>query len=233
MKNMIFLIYTVSALIFTGCYEDSKNATLRINLGNLHASQRIEHRTLIDRFLNLFSTEAYAQTVPQDLLRVHIGLYSGNTLILKKSIDVGDIPASQIIEFEVPAGDNRTVLIVGENNANQAGYYGYNNVNLQTGETADVTIAMTAARWDGTLGANSVPRVVTSNPNCSPAPFTMTWTSAGVKVRYLIIDNISAPIVKYSGYGNEYIDNSSNNYQFYVEFEDFNLRTYGDYINNC
>jgi hypothetical protein len=236
MKFSTKYIFILSILILTGCYQSNDNAKVRINLGNLHAVQGIPEKSFLDKVMQIFYREAYAQAAPGDLMTVHFGIYTGRTLIEKRSINIADIPSSQIIEIEVPAGDDRTVLVIGENTSNQAGYFGFNNVNLKAGETADVTVKLTVAQWDGiSLDENGVPREVTSTPNCGPAPYTITWTHAGLKaVRYLIIDTSPVPEeIKYSGYDTEYNDNSSNNYWFYVEFEDFNLRTPGYSVNNC
>jgi len=166
---------------------------------------------------------------------LHIGIYSGKNLVYKESINGNEITvdgSNSYVEIEVPAGAGRTILVVGEYNSDgrYANYYGYNSVDLEAGENADVSIPMSYATWDGTVPG----REFISNPSCGSPPYVMTWTSAGVKVRYLIIDNSGAsPIIIYSGYETEYIDNVSNSYEFYVEFEDFDLRTNTYYINNC
>jgi hypothetical protein len=235
MKFNTLYIFILSILIITGCYQSNDNAKVRINLGNLHAVQGIPEKSFLDKVMGIFYREAYAQAAPGDLMTVHFGIYTGKTLIEKRNINIADIPSSQIVEIEVPAGDDRTVLVIGENTSNEAGYFGFINVNLRAGETADVTVKLTVARWDGTFDENGVARDVTSDPTCGSAPYHMTWTSAGVKAAsYLIIDNGPVPAeIKYSGYDTEYDDNVSNNYEFYVEFKDFNLRTTPEFINNC
>ncbi len=224
MKKIILLIYTVSVLIISGCYDDSKNANIRINLGGLLADQKVEQKSIIDRILLIFSKEAYAQTVPQDLLRIHIGIYSGSTLNDKKIIDIANIPVSQIIEFEVSAGDNRTVLVVGENNLNQAGYYGYNNVNLRAGETADVTVSMQSADWVPIYGQGSTYARIFAVDN-STVPYKFSWTGSGVKTRYYVEEAFTG-IPVYSGPGFEAVY-SGGEYSFnlYIEFSDFGLKT--------
>lgn len=224
MKKFLIYIISILLLIFSSCYDDSKNATLRINLGNFQAFHAAAEKPVIDRILMLFSKEAYAQSAPGDLLRIHIGIYNGRILVEKRSLSLSDIPVSQIIELEVPAGDNRTILILGENNLNQAGYYGYNTVNLTAGETADVTIDIDAAYWEPLYNPDPLyPRSFVLDDSLTPIRFF--WTGSGVRTKYYVVEEFTGTPV-YSGYGleTEYTG-SEYSFNFYVEFEDFGLRT--------
>lgn len=237
MKKIIISLAAIFLLLFISCYNENRNATLRINLGNIPVANNIEKKSVLDWVFSFFMNDVYAQTITDnysvDIL--HIGIYSGKNLVYKKSINGNEVEVSgnnSYVELEVPEGTGFTVLALGEYNSvgRYANYYGYNSVSLPAGADVDVTINMTYATWDGTVPG----RMFISNPSCGPAPYTMTWTPAGVPVRYLIIDNSGAsPVIKFSGNGTEYIDNTSNSYEFYVEFEDFDLRTNTYYINNC
>ncbi len=67
MKKIIISLSAITALLFTGCFVDSDTATVRINLGNLPVA-KVEKKSLIDRFLMIFSREAVAQSNnPADL----------------------------------------------------------------------------------------------------------------------------------------------------------------------
>lgn len=224
MKRRYLYILLFSILTFAGCYRGDDNATVKLNLGNLNAARQIKGQSFVDRILLIFEKNAYAQTAPVDLLKVHIGVYDGKNLLEKISVNIGDIPASHIITLEVPAGDNRTILVIGENNLNQAGYYGYSDVNLVAGVTAEVTISLHTADWIPLFSPDpAYPRSFTMDNSGSIVKFL--WTSSGVRTKYIVEEAFTSNII-YSGYEFE-TDYSGGEYSFnlYVEFEDFNLKT--------
>jgi len=236
-KINLISILAFSVILFIGCYDDSKNAKVRINLGNIPVAKQIEKKSLIDKVFSIFVKDAYAQTAPSNynVYVLHLAVYSGDILVAKESIDATDIAVdgsyNSYVEVSAPSGNNMTILVVGEYNleSTYANYYGYNSADLVAGKSTDVTIQMINARWDGSVGVDGVTREIVSTPICGPAPFTISWTSAGIKARYIIIDySGESPVIKYSGYETQYIDSSNSSIELYVEFEDFNLRTYGD-----
>jgi hypothetical protein len=235
MKIKLMAILTFATLLFTGCYDDSNKATVRINLGNVPIAKQVEKKSIIDKVLSIFVKDAYAQ-VPAGVIKVHLAAYRGDSLIAKESINAGGI-TSNVVEFIVPAGDNITILVVGESSYEgqdskpvyYAEYYGYNSADLKAGSTTEISITMTIARWNGTIDVNGVPRELFVNPVCGPPPFTISWTSAGIKVKYIVVDySGSLPVIKYSGYDTGYSGESTETVELYVEFEDFNLRTLAD-----
>ncbi|PKL17689.1 MAG: hypothetical protein CVV49_09870 [Spirochaetae bacterium HGW-Spirochaetae-5] len=222
--NRIIYMLLFSSLILTGCYQGDDKSTVRINLGNLNAINRVQNKSFIDKILMIFTKEAYAQTAPADLLKIHVGVYNGKILIEKLSLSLSEIPSSKIIEVEVPAGDNRTILVIGENILNQAGYYGYSNTDLVPGVTAAVTIALQAAFWEPLFSPDpAYPRSFAIDNSVSPVRFL--WTGSGVRTRYYVEEDFTGNVI-YSGYGFE-TEYSGGEYSFnlYVEFEDFNLKT--------
>ena len=222
--NKIIYMFLFLILIFTGCYQEDEKTTVRINLGNLNAVSGVQNRSFIDKVLLIFTKNAYAQTAPADLIKVHVGVYNGKILIEKLSIDISSIPSSQVLELQVPAGDNRTILVIGENNLNQAGYYGYSTTDLVPGVTVDVTIALQIAYWEPLFSPDpAYPRSFAMDGSVTPIKFL--WTSSGVWTRYYVEEVFTSNII-YSGYGFE-TEYSGGEYSFnlYVEFEDFNLKT--------
>ena len=121
-----------------------------------------------------------------------------------------------IVEFNVPARNNITIIVLGENESQKAGYYGYNSADLNAGETVEMTILIEEAVWGFDGKQISTP---------SYSPHTISWESAGIHVRYVLIDDSSDEVL-YNGFGTEAnVEGSSGSYIFYVEFEMLNLTT--------
>lgn len=220
MKKTIISLLAITSLLFTGCFIDSDTATVRINLGNLPIA-KVEKKSLIDKFLLIFAKEAVAQSTPPpvEITAVHLAAFDSNKQILaKKTITIGNYPADNIVEFDVPARNNITILVLGENGSQRAGYYGYDAADLNAGETVEMTIHIEAAVW------GYFPNKLISTPS-NFSPHIISWESAGIPVRYVLIDDYSDEVL-YRGYGTEAnVDDSSGSYIFYVEFEMFNLKT--------
>ena len=118
MKKIIISLSTITVLVFTGCFIDSDTATVRINLGNIPVA-KVEKKSLIDRFLMIFSKEAEAMAgnPPWDLnvTKVHLGAFDANNqLLAKKSILISSYPTNHIVEFDVPARNGVTIVVLGE-----------------------------------------------------------------------------------------------------------------------
>ena len=218
MKKIIISLSAITTLLFTGCFIDSDTATVRINLGNIPVT-KVEKKPLMDRLLMFFAKEAVAQSNPVALgvIAVHIGaIDSNNQLLAKKTINIGNYPADNIVELNVPARNNVTIIVLGENESQRAGYYGYNTAELNAGETVEMIISIEEAVWGYYAKQISTP---------SYSPHIISWESAGVPVRYVLVDDYSDEVL-YKGDGTEVnVEGSSSSYIFYVEFYMFNLTT--------
>jgi hypothetical protein len=214
-KNIITIL-TFSAVVFTGCYDDSKNATVRINLGNIPIAKQVDKKSLIDKIFSVFVKDAYAQTVYDSLFIqvVHIGVYSDGELITTESINGNDVAIdgsnNSYVELNVPAGNNRTILVVGAFDSDGtlfARYFGSNTLDLTAGTTTDVSINM-----DTTIGVNY-----------DSKSGNLIWDYHGGKVKYLVRFNNEEEI--YNGYRNWVsIDyQQCNSYSINIAFEDFGL----------
>ena len=134
---------------------------MRINLGNLPVSKtaKIEKKSLIDRFLMFFAKEAVAQDVPEwtGVKVVHLGAFDiNNKLLVKKRINVtqvNDGSTTITVEFNVPARDNVTIVVLGAEEIDEgqtgkptyiAGFYGRNSepIDLTAGATEEVEVYM-------------------------------------------------------------------------------------------
>lgn len=219
-KNGISIL-TFTAVLLTGCYDDSKNATVRINLGNIPVAKSVEKKSFIDKIFSVFVKDAYAQTLPQDVavITIHLAAYKGDEIIAKESIDTTSM-TSNVVEFTVPAGADITILIVGEsvyvaNGNHYAKYFGNSNVTLSYGETKDVSIDMQSTKF--VFGDTIL-------YDCNNSQIPMTWTEVGGKVKfYLEIWGGNSFFPEFSSYENEFSNIQAQDYQFYMRFETFNL----------
>ena len=155
MKKYLIIISALSILFLSGCYESEKNATVRINIGNLPIAKQVEKKSLslIDKILLVFTKNAYAQTVPGSVKNVYLGVYEGEKFLTKLSLTVAEINAvNGIIDLTIPAGDNISIIVVtdyvyGEDqNSNpiyKTEYYGYITRDFKSGETSSVQINVT------------------------------------------------------------------------------------------
>lgn len=154
MRRPSLLIFVLFILL-TGCYDGSNAAKVRINLGNLPIAHNVQQNSIIDKFLTLFLKPAYAQSAPGDVAAVHIGAFDiNNQLLASESININQFPANNTIEFEVPAGNDRTIVVLGEIATEGAygtvyyiRYYGkadtdINNNNLDLKPGSDVTVSV-------------------------------------------------------------------------------------------
>jgi hypothetical protein len=232
MKKIIISLTAILLLIISSCYDDNKNATVRINLGNLPVAKHIEKKSLLDTVFSVFIKNAYAQTLPQDIgvIKIHLAAYNGDLLIAKVGIDTSGMNTN-VVEFSVPAGDNITILVVGEtkeldindNYVSVPGYYGFAVADLKSGETTNVTISnIKQAKWDpyGTYG-------LTFDINCSDS--TLSWTDSGVKTKYILKDPYTNEIL-YEGYETGPVNLNGD---LIVDFEAFDLQTLPVQTNGC
>ncbi len=158
MKKIIISIATISVFIFTSCFTDTDTATVKINLGNLPVAKtaKVEKKSLIDRFVALFLKEAVAQPVVPEWTyvdKIHLGAFDeDDQLLAKKSIRVTQIEDDSIntvVEFDVPAGIRRKIVVLGEKEDPDLGgkfinYYGVSDdeIDLNVGENREVSVNM-------------------------------------------------------------------------------------------
>lgn len=227
MKKLLLTIITLSVITLNGCY-DPDTATVRINLGNIPIAKH-EPKSFIDRILGFFEKDAYAQTAINFVETVHIAAYSKNTVVATASIQSVDIQIVSpgvsadynYVELNVPAGEDITILVTGEdggtfeNHNNESyrnvTYYGYKTVNLKAGYTSTVDIAM--------ISTNDLFASLNINHDCS----YITWDSAGIPLKYVIEDG--AGNILYSDYSSKPVAVMMATYYFYIEFDAFNNRT--------
>ncbi len=216
MRNLkvIAILFFSSALI-TGCYDDSKNATVRINLGNIPIAKNIEKKSFIDKVFSVFVKDAYAQTVsdsPYSVETLHLAVYSEGKLFTTESFNGSEIAVdgsyNSYVKFDAPAGVNRTILVVGEFNDDgtmKANYFGSNTVDLAVGTTNDVRIIMNTEigfKYD------HIKKV-------------LSWDYQGGKVKYIVKESNEQII--YSGYNNSIPAQDCTYYNIYITFEDFGI----------
>jgi len=238
MKRIIISLISILLLVFSSCYDDSNKATVRINLGNMPIAKQVENKSFIDKVFSIFVKDAYAQTVPDApyfVRNIYLAAYREGTLIAKEKMDTtGMDAANNVVEFKVPAGDNITILVVGESSYEgqdskpvyYAKYYGYNSADLKAGSTSIISVQMFQASWtfDGNYN-NMELRLDCGN--------IITWSPAGVKVKYYIQDLDLGTLI-YEGYDVKPIQGygQSSLFNFTVEFEDFNLKTIPDTVDS-
>lgn len=119
-RTMISLIIT-SIIFMPGCYDPGKNATVRINLGNMPVAKHVEKKTFLDKVFSLFVKDAYASYANDEfgITFIHIAALSGDTVIASISIDATSTDivtngTTDTVEFEVPAGTERNIVVLGE-----------------------------------------------------------------------------------------------------------------------
>jgi len=152
-KIILLLILIISLIVITGCYDNNDTATVRINLGNLPLAKQVEQKSLIDKILCFFSKEAYAYPSGNNLSKLHLVALKGDFRIALKSLDISTFTEGEytdIVELDVPAGDNITIAVLGEidlmpiANIQNIKYYGKTEkpVILAAGDVTTVSIQM-------------------------------------------------------------------------------------------
>lgn len=174
MKKIIISLAAASVLLFTGCFIDSDTATVRINLGNIPVA-KVEKKSFIDRFLMIFAKEAVAQSHPYDetVVAVHIGAFDANNqLLAKKSINTHQVTIGEYVEFDVPARNGVTIVVLGEvevfgpaDSEYLISYYGNSSqLNLTAGTTETVFVEMVdLTSWNE--GYNQLLGILLDEPN--------------------------------------------------------------------
>lgn len=151
MKRTMISIIIASIVFMPGCYDPGKNATVRINLGNIPLAKHVEKKSFIDKIFSLFEKEAYASyaNVEYGLTYIHIAAISGDSVLASASIDATspDIVTNggtDIIELEVPAGSDRNIVVLGESAAGVITWYGKTarTYEFAAGDEVDVPVIM-------------------------------------------------------------------------------------------
>lgn len=140
MKRTVIALIISSIVFMPGCY-DNNNAVVRIKITNIPASSYAPKKHFIDRLLDIFSSEAYAQ-VPTDIIRLYVAAFEGDSPLAVVSVNY--MSSTQTVELEVPAGAARNIVVLAENNTGIISYYGktVSPVDLAAGEETSVAITM-------------------------------------------------------------------------------------------
>lgn len=142
-KLNVLLILLFSAVLITGCYDDNKNATVRINLGNMPVAKNIQKRSFIDRVFSVFVKDAYAQTSPLDLIKLHVAAVKDGKVLSSIDFTKDEIDSEgSIVELPVPEGVNIAIIAVGEISGGYDVYYDGLYTNLVAGEEKTISLTM-------------------------------------------------------------------------------------------
>lgn len=212
MKKLIITLLIILTAVSVSCYDSSRNATVRINLGNMPVAGNMQG-TFPERLHDIIFRKAWAQAQTADDLvdKVHIAALSGGTAIAVASIDASDVSTdgtSDYVELSVPAGGDITIVVVGET-ADFAAYYGTpgNTLNLKAGETTTVTVTMNVidSAWPNFNRQISVP------------PYYLSWDA---KPGAVVTVRDGSMNVIYSGTGSRvYIPAGLTGSTFYLRAE--------------
>ena len=216
MKKITISILAVSILILSGCYKGDDIATIRISLGNLPVAKNVQPKTFLDRIRSFFVKDVYAASPD-----VYIAALKDDVALVNISLYSGDI-TNNTVELEVPAGDDITILVVTTNSSNEVNYYGYDAVNLEAGKTEDVNIQMEESTWCEDTCTHKI------NPPADTCayPLITTWESPNLKLKYYL-KNINTDEIIYEGFNKQAEVSQDTDYQLFVEFLPFELKTVG------
>ncbi|MBN1500103.1 MAG: hypothetical protein JW982_08110 [Spirochaetes bacterium] len=118
-------------------------------------------------------------SVPASVVKLHIAVLNGGSIVSQKSFLRNEINADGSIELTVTAGNNREIILVAENAAGQAGYFGNVFADLTPGQVV-VNIDMklpTAITFTETYPGGSI--VVISWTNCGTSLTRYYFTDFG------------------------------------------------------
>ncbi len=157
-KIAITFILIFSITLISSCYDDNGTATVKINLGNIPMAQNLNKKSIIDRILCLFSTNAYAYPY-SSIIKLHLVAWQNDSPLALSTIDTSELileSPTDAVEFEVPAGDDITIVVLGEETSyatkgttapseteSTIRYYGKSeSINLTAGGEATVQVSM-------------------------------------------------------------------------------------------
>ncbi len=222
MKKILISTASILLLVFSSCYDDSKNATVRINLGNIPVAKSIENKSLFDKVFSIFYKDAYAQTTiaSYNIDILHVAVYSADKVVEKVSINASDVIVdgnyNSYVELTVPSGSDMAVLVVGEYNSDgvYANYIGFKRTALSAGENYVNVEMKSSSVWASELNLASV-----SDSG------TITWNSIGFPADYRIKDQSGNVVYEGSGDHADFISGGCNGlpFEFYLDFKIFGI----------
>lgn len=143
MKKSVITLASILLLVFSSCYDDNKNATVRINLGNIPVSKQAEKRSILNKVFSVFIKDAYAQTSPSDLVTLHIAALKNGKVLASVDFTKSEIDsAGSVVELPVPEGTSIAIIAVGEISGGYDFYYDGVYTDLTAGEEKMVNLSM-------------------------------------------------------------------------------------------
>lgn len=225
MKKFVISALSFLILISSYCYDDTQNATVRINLGNIPVKVSAE-RSLIDMVSGVLTKNAYAASQQPVLVKLHIAAYSGEGVAAAESISItGGVPPSSV-EISVPAGNGIKFLVVAENDLGAAQYYGFASADLRPGSNNDITVSV----YDNFSSHGAGPSWTSLlNFTYSSNSSLLKWNSIGIKVKF-VVNRVpltgGGETLYYQGYNTQLVNTPSGySYYIYLEFEPFPVRS--------
>jgi hypothetical protein len=227
MKKIIISAVSVLLLIFSSCYNDDKNAIVRINLGSIPIAKQIENKSFIDKLLSVFVKDAYAQNLPEyGIIKIHLAAYRGSSRIAQQSFETTGMNVfNNMVEFSIPAGDNLNIVVFAERYEgsapvyNDISYYGKtdNDFNIKAGEEKNILIVMSDI--SNALGLSYT--VVNMYDH------KVTWNPLLGSTKYILESNFNSDYtLRYTGQNTSYnVVNGVNDtmgYRLHVEFDHLN-----------
>jgi len=225
MKKFVISALSVLLLIFSSCYDDTRDATVRINLGKIPVAQSKE-RSFIDRVFGIFTKDAYAFSQQTVLVKLHISAYSGNNVLAAETFSIiGGVPPTYV-EITVPAEKNVKILAVAENDQGTAQYYGFASADLTPGSNNNVIVSVydnSTSHGAGPSWAGILNFTYSSNSSL------LKWNSLGIKTKFIVnrVPPTGGPeTLYYQGYDTQTVNAQSGySYYMYIEFEPFPVKT--------
>jgi len=143
MKHKTISTITTASLLltcltfFTGCFSgDTAMVTIHIEGRNTATTEHpVKAKSLIDRFLMLFSSPAYAWSYTPDTLLIQI---TGMEDVYFESFPLD----TNTFSYEVSAGVPVTITVITENYDSGKNWIARTTVNLTPGQEADVVMKM-------------------------------------------------------------------------------------------
>lgn len=213
MKKIIISAFIVLAAVLVSCYDPTQEAKVRINLGNIPLDRNVQV-SFLDRLIGLFSTNAYASNAEYYVQKLHIAAVSGDTVLSSASIDAADVEddvtgEGSFVELNVPAGDDISIVVVGEYNleGTYVNYYGYETTDLNAGSSTTLQIQVNPVS-STLIGFNRQNNIL---------PYYIYWNKIPGAV-ITVTDDSGGQVYKGTG-TRAYVDESQIGNTFYVTAE--------------
>ena len=226
MKKLLLAIITLTIITLNGCY-DPDTATVRINLGNMPIAHH-EPKSFIDKVLGLFEKDAWASDVSDERVDViHVAAYSGNSVIATMSIDALDAPSVgniDVVEFEVPAGEDITIVVLGEeidtvaSGIDYISYHGSETTSLVAGEIKEIDVTVSA-----------ISNKIAFSTDTESTPALIYWSAIECCSGYLLeyAEDGTNYITLYQGSNTEHeiVNTGEGSFRLTVLFDNINLKS--------